>query len=426
VARAGRARRPSRLEPGGRGARAVILVLVLTVLGSVAACANPSALEVGRVGFSAEEIAPLDDAALDRLVALTAFGLAVADRRLDDVARPFVDRDLRSLVLQRAALEIGAAQVGIDEDALRAEYETDPDHELVVRHLVVLSERWRPEEHRDSARARAREALERVRAGERFEAVVAEYSDEPSAAERGGLLQPGREGSWVGEFWDAASSLEPGQVSDVVETEFGFHVIRLERRDRVPFEEARDRVLEQAVDMGDALGRSARWIEDRMRTAVVDTAAVGAWQAGEDPGRPLVSWPGSEARPYEASDLDEYALTLQPTAAAVLRDGEAADGAGIVASAARSRVLLEHARSLGIEATPAQRTVVAEQWRTRMTAWAGALGYSPGMGDRAIRARSLEVEGSQRQDVMLARAELVRLSAVLRQLYPVRRSAAVQ
>jgi hypothetical protein len=392
----------------------------------VAACADPPALEVGRIGFSAEEVAPWDDAALDRLVDLTAFGLAVADGRLDDVARPFVERDLRSLVLQRAALEIGAAQVGIDEDALRTEYEADPDHELVVRHLVVLSERWRPEEHRDSARARAREALERVRAGEPFEAVIAEYSDEPGAAERGGLLQPGREGSWVREFWDAAASLEPGQVSDVVETEFGFHVIRLEGRDRVPFEEARDRVLEQTVDMGDALGRSARWIEDRMRTAVVDTAAVGAWQAGEDPGRPLVRWPGREARPYEAADLDEYALTLPPTAAAVLREGDAADGAGVVASAARSRVLLEHARSLGIDATPAQRTAVAEQWRSRMTAWAGALGYAPGMGDRAIRARSLDVVGSQRQDVMLARAELVRLSAVLRQLYPVRRSAAVE
>jgi peptidyl-prolyl cis-trans isomerase NIMA-interacting 1 len=426
VARARRARGPSRLEPGGYGARAVVMVFLIAMLGPMAACADPPALEVGRIGYSAEEIAPFDGAGLERLVDLTAFGLAVADRRLDDVARPFVERDLRSLVLQRAALEIGAAQVGIDEDALRAEYEADPDHELVVRHLVVLSERWRPEEHRDSARARAREGLERVRAGERFETVVAEYSEEPGAGERGGLLQPGRQGSWVREFWDAASSLEPGQVSDVVETEFGFHVLRLERRDGVPFEEARDRVLEQAVDMGDALGRTAQWIEDRMRTAVVDTAAVGAWQAGDDPGRPLVRWPGSEARPYEASDLDEYALTLPPTAAAVLRDGDAADGAGIVASAARSRVLLEHARTQGIDATPAQRTAVAEQWRTRMTAWAGALGYSPAMRDRAVRARSLEVVGSQRQDVMLARAELVRLSALLRQLYPVSQSAAVQ
>lgn len=402
------------------------LVLLFLVLGPVAACADPPALEVGRIGYSAAEIAPFDDAALERLVDLTAFGLVVADRRLDDVGHPFVERDLRSLGLQRAALEIGAAQVGIDEDALRAEYEADPDHELVVRHLVVLSERWRPEEHRDSAGARAREALERIRAGELFEAVVSEYSDEPGAAERGGLLQPARQGGWVREFWEAASSLEPGQVSDLVETEFGFHVIRLERRERVPFEEARDRVLEQTVDMGDALGRSARWIEDRMRTAIVDTAAVGAWQAGEDPGRALVRWPDSELRPYEASDLDEYALTLPPTAAAALRDGDAADGAGIVASAARSRVLLEHARTLGIDATPAQRTAVSEQWQTRMMGWAGALGYSAGMGDRAIRARSLEMVGSQRQDVMLARAELVRLSAVLRQLYPVSRSAAVE
>jgi parvulin-like peptidyl-prolyl isomerase len=71
----------------------------------------------------------------------------------------------------------------------------------VVRHLVVLSERWRPAAHRDSARAVATEALERARAGEAFEALAAEYSDEPGAAERGGLLEPGREGSWVPEFW---------------------------------------------------------------------------------------------------------------------------------------------------------------------------------------------------------------------------------
>jgi peptidyl-prolyl cis-trans isomerase NIMA-interacting 1 len=425
-----RARRPTRLDRAWCRARGWVWcrawASVALLSGPLTGCGDPPVLEVGRIGYSADEVAHVGEEALDRLIDMTAFGLAVADRRLADLAGPFVERDLRSLVLQRAALEIGAAEVGIDEDALRAEYDQDPDYQLVVRHLVVLSERWRPDEHRDSARGRTEMALERVRAGEAFESVVAEYSDEPGAAERGGLLQPGREGSWVREFWEAASSLEPGQVSDVVETEFGFHVIRLESQDPVPFEEARDRVLEQTVDMADALGRSARWIEERTRDAMVDTAAVLAWQAGQDPERPLVRWPGTELSPYEAAHLDDYARTLPPTSAAALREGDGAYAAGVVASAARSRVLLEHARTLGIEATPAQRTAVAEQWRTRMAGWAGALGYSPGMADRAIRRRSLEMVGSQRQDVMIARGELPRLSTVLRQLYPVSRSAVVE
>jgi peptidyl-prolyl cis-trans isomerase NIMA-interacting 1 len=425
-----RARRPTRLDRAWGRARGWVWCRAWASLallsGPLTGCGDPPVLEVGRIGYSPDEVAHVGEEAMDRLMDLTAFGLAVADRRLADLAGPFVERDLRSLVLQRAALEIGAAEVGLDEDALRAEYDQDPAYELAVRHLVVLSERWRPDEHRDSARARAEAALERVRAGEAFESVVAEYSDEPGAAERGGLLQPGREGSWVREFWEAASSLEPGQVSDVVETEFGFHVIRLESQDRIPFEEARDRVLEQTVDMADALGRSARWIEERTRNAIVDTAAVVAWQAGQDPARPLVRWPGTELSPYEPADLDDYARTLPPTSAAALRGGDGAYAAGVVASAARSRVLLEHARALGIEATPAQRTAVAEQWRTRMAGWAGALGYSPGMADRAIRRRSLEMVGSQRQDVMIARGELPRLSAVLRQLYPVSRSAVVE
>jgi peptidyl-prolyl cis-trans isomerase NIMA-interacting 1 len=404
--------------PSSRLDRARRVVPAVGVL-ALAACGEPPALEVGRIAYGADQVAALDDSSRSLLIDLTAFGLAVADHRLDEVAEPFVDRDLRSLVLQRAALEIGAAGAGLDEEALRAEYEEDPDHELTVRHLVVVSERWRPEEHRDSARARAVEALERARAGERFEALAAEYSDEPGAAERGGLLQPGQEGSWVREFWEAARLLDPGEVSDVVETEFGFHVIRLERRDPVPFDEARDRVLERSVDLSDALARSASWIEERTRTAVIDTAAVRSWQAGEDPGRPLVRWPGTSLEPYETADLDAYVLTLTPHSAAALSDGDSEYAAGVVASAARSRVLLEHARTLGIEASPAQRTAVAEQWLRRVAGWAEPLGYTAGMGDRALRARTLEALRSQRQDVLLARAEVLRLSPILRRLYPV-------
>jgi hypothetical protein len=406
-------------SPSTRAPRTPGIPGILWLLLSVGACGEPPVLEVGRIGYSAEELGALGEGQRRDLAVLTAFGLATADQRLGDVARPLVQRDLRSLLLQRGALEIGAAMAGLDEAALRARYEADPRYELTVRHLVILAERWRPEEVRDSARRRAEEALERARAGEDFVALVGAYSGEAGAAERGGLLQPGREGSWVPEFWRAARSLEEGELSGVVETEYGFHVIRLESREPVPFEEARDQVLEQSVGLSDALARSARWIEERTRGARVDTPAIVAWQDGEDPSRPLVRWPESGPDPYWPHDLDDYVLTLPPENAAALRAGPPAQAAGTVESAARNNVLLEHARSLGIQPTTAQRAAVERRWVERLDGWARDLGFAPGQSNARVKAAALAGLDPHGQDALLARVEVLRLAPVLLRLFPV-------
>jgi peptidyl-prolyl cis-trans isomerase SurA len=82
---------------------------------------------------------------------------------------------------------------------------------------------------KDTARAEAERLLSRIRAGEAFDSLAREYSDDTGTAELGGDLGWFRRGRMVREFEDAAFGLLAGEVSPVVETEFGFHIIKVER-----------------------------------------------------------------------------------------------------------------------------------------------------------------------------------------------------
>ncbi len=85
----------------------------------------------------------------------------------------------------------------------------------------------------DSARAEARakleEAMKEIAAGADFATVARKYSDDPSTRERGGDLGWFRSGAMVREFDQMAFAMQPGQISPIIETSFGFHIIKLEK-----------------------------------------------------------------------------------------------------------------------------------------------------------------------------------------------------
>jgi peptidyl-prolyl cis-trans isomerase NIMA-interacting 1 len=79
---------------------------------------------------------------------------------------------------------------------------------------------------REQALVLAEEVLKRARGGEDLGRLAVEYSDEPNAGARGGSLGRFSKGQMVGAFEQAAFKLEVGQISDIVETPFGFHIIQ--------------------------------------------------------------------------------------------------------------------------------------------------------------------------------------------------------
>jgi len=214
------------------------------VLMTATACSGePPALTVGEVSFTENELLGLNEARRRELATIAAFGLATARGETMVVLAPLFDRARDEALLTHVAAELILRDEQVDDDQLQAHYLTNPAVELTVRHVLFFSERWRPQSHRAEAQRKGEAALQRLRAGDPFPEVAAELSEEPGAEGRQGLLTPGREGSWVSEFWNAALSLEVDEVSPVVETQYGFHVLRLEGREIVPFEETRPTVV---------------------------------------------------------------------------------------------------------------------------------------------------------------------------------------
>lgn len=93
-----------------------------------------------------------------------------------------------------------------------------------IRHILVNVQA--SGEAIEAARKRGQEIRQRLLKGEDFETLARQYSDGPSAS-KGGNLGVAERGSFVPEYEEAAFALEPGQISDLVQTKFGLHIIQL-------------------------------------------------------------------------------------------------------------------------------------------------------------------------------------------------------
>jgi len=120
------------------------------------------------------------------------------------------------------------------------------DKTASVRHILMLTQGKTPAEKAD-IRKKMDEILARANKGEDFAGLAKEYSEDPGSKENGGLYEDFTRGKMVKAFEDAAFSVPVGQISPIVETNYGFHIIKVENRKKEtePLDQAKTRLEAQ-------------------------------------------------------------------------------------------------------------------------------------------------------------------------------------
>jgi peptidyl-prolyl cis-trans isomerase C len=130
-------------------------------------------------------------------------------------------------------------KVSVSDDAVKKFYDENPakfeEPEMVRASHILLSTRDQSTgtelavDKKEAKRKLAEELLKRARGGEDFAKLAREYSEDPGSKDKGGEYKFPR-GQMVPEFESAAFSLATNQISDVVTTQFGYHIIKLSEK----------------------------------------------------------------------------------------------------------------------------------------------------------------------------------------------------
>src|SRR5256885_6427642 len=144
----------------------------------------------------------------------------------------------------------------ITDEEVQTAYATiakDPEYEVRARHIFVATPERATPAFVATARKKAEDALQRVKSGETFALVAREMSDGPTARE-GGDLGYFKKGLMLPAIEQAAFSLKPGEISPLIKTSSGFHIVMVEDRRGIPpkplpevKEEIRNRLANESI-----------------------------------------------------------------------------------------------------------------------------------------------------------------------------------
>lgn len=167
------------------------------------------------------------------------------------------ERQLRELIRRNIVIENHiekniASKVLVTEADAKSFYDKNPEKFILpeqarASHILVTVDAKASEDDRKKARAKAEELLKQVKEGGADFAKTARESSSCPSSKNGGDLGYFSKGQMVKPFEDAVWSMKPGELSGIVETQFGFHIIKLSEKrgaDKIPFEPIKAKIIE--------------------------------------------------------------------------------------------------------------------------------------------------------------------------------------
>jgi peptidyl-prolyl cis-trans isomerase C len=171
-----------------------------------------------------------------------------------------------------------AGKITVPENEIKAYYDSHPDEfkkpEMIrARHILVKVEPSASQQDKEKAKVKANDILKKIKAGDNFEKLADDQSDDPGSKSKGGDLGFFSRGRMVKQFEDAAFSLKPGETSGIVETQFGYHIIKVEEKKDTstePFDAVKDKISQKLIQER-AKTKVTEFLDKVMKDAKVET-----------------------------------------------------------------------------------------------------------------------------------------------------------
>src|SRR5947209_1856724 len=193
--------------------------------------------------------------------------------------------------------------VQVSDDMLKQQYQSNIQQYQVpnrvhVEHILFMTVGKTTDAEVEEIRKKAEDVLKQIKKGGKFEDLAKKYSEDPGSKDKGGDLNWITQGQTVPEFEKAAFSLNAGQISDLVKSQYGFHIIKVVEKETAhtkPFEEVKDSL--RANFLPTQADKQANTIADQLTTAIRQSPRISL----DDLAKQFHLTIG-ETRPVAASD----------------------------------------------------------------------------------------------------------------------------
>ncbi|MBU5635389.1 peptidylprolyl isomerase [Geomonas sp. Red69] len=170
----------------------------------------------------------------------------------------------------RSKIQVGEREMHEYYEAHRADY--GGSETFHARHIFFKLDPKGSAEDAAKTRKLADEVLAKARGGEDFVELAKKYSQDPAAAKDGGDLGTFKRSDMLAEIGNTVAAMKPGEVSSLVESPAGLHIIKLEQKSQEkgrPFEEVKDSIEEQLYKKKSD-ERFNQWVKDLRSAASID------------------------------------------------------------------------------------------------------------------------------------------------------------